>query len=461
MHYTLEELVLYLFIYSFLGWGAEVAIMAIKTGKFCNRGFLNLPLCMTYGITMDILIVFFPMVGGSWVFQVIAYVLVASVAAYLSGGISKRLLGTPLWDFESLSLFSGGKRNWMYGLVLGIVGLLVVWLIQPFVYLLGTLIPSILLKIVAAGLCALLVLDFIAVIFAMRHKKLRPSVQNLVEDVSGTKASIGKGVSHYIWRRLHKAYPELKENESDAGAQYVFAQGLCLDKLVWVFLIGALVGDLVETVFVRLVSGIWMSRSSVIYGPFSLVWGAGAVLLTVVLQKLAQKGDRYVFIGGFFLGGIYEYMCSVFTEVFLGTTFWDYSDQPFNIGGRTNLVFCLYWGVLSVVWIKWCYPYLSHWIEKIPAIIGKVFTWLVVVMFMCNIVISGMAVLRYVDRAGSPEPSNAIAVFLDYHYPDDLVEFIYPNMRIDSRLVAPLLPEDQQKALPTTAPTTSPQVAVE
>ena len=109
-----------------------------------------------------------------------------------------------------------------------------------------------------------------------------------------------------------------------------------------------------------------MSRSSVIYGTFSIVWGFGAGILTVVLQRLAGKEDRYIFLAGSVLGGVYEYLCSVFTEIFLGTTFWDYSDMPFNIGGRTNLLYCIFWGLLSVVWVKICYPTISGWIEKLP-----------------------------------------------------------------------------------------------
>lgn len=446
MSYSLEELVFYLFVYSFLGWGAEVVVMALRTGKFCNRGFLNLPLCPTYGITMDILIVFLPMVSDYWLFALIAYVLVVSVAVYLSGAISRRLLGTQLWNFEELSLFSGGKRNWLYGLTLGCAALLAILLIQPFVYLLGKLIPDIVLKVLAVAGSVLLALDAISVIYAMRRKQLRPAMLGFMQDVSGAKTSIGKGVYRWIWGRLQKAYPELKVEAPQMERRYTFAKGLCLDKLVWVFVICALLGDLIETVFVRFASGIWMSRSSLIYGPFSVVWGAGAVLLTVVLQKVAKKDDRYVFIAGFFLGGVYEYMCSVFTEVFLGTTFWDYSNVPFNIGGRTNLGFCLYWGILSLVWVKLCYPYISRWIEKIPPVAGKIITWLLVVLFTCDAAISIMALLRYVDRAENPEPSGALETFLDYHYPDELVEFIYPNMRIDSELVAPLLPEDASAA---------------
>ena len=109
-----------------------------------------------------------------------------------------------------------------------------------------------------------------------------------------------------------------------------------------------------------------MSRSSLIYGTFSVVWGFGAALLTVMLAGLADRPDRVIFLAGALLGGFYEYMCSVFTELVFGTVFWDYSDMPLNIGGRTNVLFMIFWGILSVVWIKILYPRLSALFEKIP-----------------------------------------------------------------------------------------------
>ena len=39
------ELIWYFFIYSFIGWCAEIAYAAVKHKKFMNRGFLNGPLC--------------------------------------------------------------------------------------------------------------------------------------------------------------------------------------------------------------------------------------------------------------------------------------------------------------------------------------------------------------------------------------------------------------------------------
>lgn len=69
-------------------------------------------------------------------------------------------------------------------------------------------------------------------------------------------------------------------------------------KLFWIFLLASLIGAVVEIVFVGLSAGEWMSRSSLLYGQFSVVWGLGAVLMTVLLHRLAGKNDRYIFFSG-------------------------------------------------------------------------------------------------------------------------------------------------------------------
>ena len=155
------------------------------------------------------------------------------------------------------------------------------------------------------------------------------------------------------------------------------------------------------------------------------------------------------------LGGVYEYLCSVFTEIFLGTTFWDYSDMPFNIGGRTNLLYCIFWGLLSVVWVKICYPTISGWIEKLPPLGAKIATWAVIVLMSCAAVISAGAMVRYVERQDSAavqessmdagtvvgtesttgtvraEKKSVIDTFFDINYPDERIEKVWPNMKVE------------------------------
>ena len=88
------------------------------------------------------------------------------------------------------------------------------------------------------------------------------------------------------------------------------------------------------------------------------------------------------------------------------------------------------WGILSVVWIKLIYPKMSYYIEKLPALQGKVITWLLVAFMICNALISAMAMVRYTQRQEGIVAENAIEVYLDSNYEDALIEKVWPNMVI-------------------------------
>ena len=228
-------------------------------------------------------------------------------------------------------------------------------------------------------------------------------------------------------RRMEKAYPLIFEAAEQITKRKVFAEGCGFYKLFWLFLIGAVLGDLVETVFCRLTAGVWMSRSSLVWGPFSIVWGLAIATATALLYKDREKPDRHLFFIGTVLGGAYEYVCSVFTELVFGTVFWDYSEIPFNLGGRINLLYCFFWGIAAVIWIKGLYPFFSGWIEKIPVLWGYILTWVLVLFMASNIVVSSMALIRYDRRSEGMQADNVIEKLLDEHFDDERMERIYPN----------------------------------
>lgn len=161
-------------------------------------------------------------------------------------------------------------------------------------------------------------------------------------------------VYRYLERRVERAYPAVqpvpeKKEKTETG---VFAEGCSFYKIVLLFIIGAFLGDITEAIFCRITAGVWMSRSSLVWGPFSIVWGLAIALATWFLYNYRDRSDGFLFAFGTFLGGAYEYICSVFTEIVFGKVFWDYSDIPFNLGGRINLLYCFFWGIAAVVWLK-------------------------------------------------------------------------------------------------------------
>lgn len=69
----------------------------------------------------------------------------------------------------------------------------------------------------------------------------------------------------------HATLPKKEKQDHSEGQKKVFADGCGFYKLFWVFVLGSFYGDIVETVFVRITAGEWMSRSSLVMGQFSLV----------------------------------------------------------------------------------------------------------------------------------------------------------------------------------------------
>lgn len=353
-----------------------------------------------------------------------------TMVEFISGNIAKSICKKKLWEYDSNTMFGVEKKGTLISIFVTLMVVLTMYLIHPVIFMVIHILPQIISIIFSVVCSVLVVIDFFTILYVIHVSNNVENIEKIKQEKQEGKKTFGKHICYIVLNRLNKAYPDIVSEEKDEERKSVFAKGICLDKFIWVFLICAFGGDIIETIFCRITGGVWMSRSSVIYGPFSLVWGIGAALLTLVLQKLAYREDRYVFVAGCILGGVYEYVCSVFTEVFFGTVFWDYSHMRFNLGGRINLLYCIFWGIVAVVWIKICYPAISRFIERIPPLGGKIVTWVIMVLMICNILISAMAMSRYVDRKAGDNGDNAIEEFIDYYYPDSLVEKIWPNMKI-------------------------------
>ncbi len=416
-------------VYSFLGWVFETTVLFIRTKKLGSRGFFSLPLCPDYGIIVSILIVLYSRVNSTdYIVKYLMALVVSGIGIYMAGSLTELLTGHTMWDYRKTSLFSGEKWPMLYGLLEALIFMTAETLIQPWLNVGLRYIPTLVKVIFCAVNCGALVIDFILIEIAVRKKRGPGEVDKFLTETAKGTSDIEQAISSRIWRRLARTYPELK-TEPNAKLPN-FAQGICPYKLIWVFLISALLGDLIETCFVRLTGGVWMSRSSLIYGPFSVVWGLGAVLLTLVLHPLTKKKSGYIFLGGFLIGGVYEYSCSVFTEVFLHTTFWDYSKMPLNIGGRTNVLYCFFWGLLGLIWLRVLYPPLSDFIEKIPTFVGTVLTWAILLALIFDSALSAAVLIRYSDRQKDPTAHNVFEALLDENYPDSVVQKRWRNMHL-------------------------------
>ncbi len=437
MVYTYYELLWFFILYSFLGWCAGVAVSAVKRKTFVNTGVLSLPLCPVYGVGAVSYSVFLAGLKSTPGFLFVAG---ASMAAFLTvetGVVLERIFHRRWWDFSEHRFGFGGFITAPLLISFGGAALLVIYVGNPLILKVLGLMPRGAGRINLLCLLALAGVDLTGSLAAVwkwrRHVK---RLAGVTENMQMVSASFGNAITRSIRRRLEKSYPNIEtrrllaaetaRKEREEGG---FARGCCFYKLACLFFLGAFLGDLVETVFCRFALGWWMSRSSVVYGPFSIVWGLGCVMLTAFLYQYRDKGLWYIFFYGTVAGGVYEYLCSVFTELAFGTVFWDYSGLPLNVGGRINLIFCFSWGIAAVIWLKVIYPVLSRWVEKIPRRVGPALTWLLIVLMAFNILISAMALGRYSARRQGAKPSNQVEELLDRRFPDGRMERLYPKAK--------------------------------
>lgn len=206
-----------------------------------------------------------------------------------------------------------------------------------------------------------------------------------------------------------------------------FAQGMTFYKLFWVFFIGCFAGVVLETIYCLIQRGHYESRVGLIYGPFNLVYGIGALCLSGALYQFRNRGRVFSFVGGFVVGSVVEYACSWFQEVCFGSTSWDYSNMPYNLNGRICLLYSIFWGILGIFWIKDIYPRMAKWILKIPNKVGKPLTWVLLVFMVFNSVMTLFISLRWTARREGIEPRNAFEAYLDEHYPDERMQKIFAN----------------------------------
>lgn len=443
MAYSFYELVWFFFLYSFAGWCGEVCAAAVARKKFINRGFVNSPFCPIYGVGAVTFAVFLPELRGNLFFLFLGGVILASLTELFTGMLLEKIFRRKWWDYAEVKFNFEGYICLQYSLLWGVFAVLLILFINPFLSSIIYLIPRLLGVILLWILSALLLIDVLGTgltILGMQKKMVQ--VSEWSEGIGQVSKLLENAITKRITRRMEKAFPLLEKRQETTvrkeKEKEVFARGCSFYKLVCLFFIGAFLGDITETIFCLVTSGRLMSRSSVVYGPFSIVWGLGCTLLTVILYRLKNKSDSYIFAAGTLLGGAYEYVCSVFTELVFGTVFWDYSGFKFNLGGRINLLYCFFWGIAAVVWMKHLYPRLSGWIEKLPVKAGTIICNVAIIFMIFNCMISSLALARYTERntAGTGQQNmevrSSLNELLDSHFPDERMERIYPNAKITS-----------------------------
>ena len=203
--------------------------------------------------------------------------------------------------------------------------------------------------------------------------------------------------------------------------------------LFWIFVVCCVLGLAIETAyhFAVVDPGHYQDRAGLLFGPFSPIYGFGAVLMTVALNRFHDKNVVLIFLVSAVIGGAFEYLTSWFMQFAFGIVAWDYSGTFLSIDGRTNGMFMAMWGVLGVVWIKLLLPWMLKIVNLIP------WNWRYAVTTVCAALMiadGGLTLLAldcWYQREAGRAPDNAIEEFCADHFDNAYMTQRFQSMSID------------------------------
>lgn len=177
--------------------------------------------------------------------------------------------------------------------------------------------------------------------------------------------------------------------------------GISIYRILAYFIIYSFLGYVIETIFGIITMGKWQSRQSFLYGPFCGIYGLGAIMFIIPLQRF--KDNKYkLFLASFIIGSVLEYTVSLIGELIFNIKWWDYSNQAFNINGRICVHFSIFWGLLGIYLISEVNPKIDRLINFINSKISvrflKILTVLIMIFFIVDIILTCYALQMFTIR---------------------------------------------------------------
>ena len=133
MNNTILYFITYLIVYSFAGWLLESTYKTIYKKKFINSGFLIGPYCPIYGFGAIIMLLILNFLKENPVLLFLASVVILSCWEYLVGLILEKVFKTKYWDYSNIKFNIHGRICLKNSIYWGILGLIFIKIVHPFV----------------------------------------------------------------------------------------------------------------------------------------------------------------------------------------------------------------------------------------------------------------------------------------------------------------------------------------
>lgn len=189
------------------------------------------------------------------------------------------------------------------------------------------------------------------------------------------------------------------------------------------FYIYAVLGWCVEVAFAAIKESRFVNRGF-LNGPICPIYGVGVVSVIFCLRRCSDNMILLYFASAILVTFI-EWLTGYVMDRIFHQKWWDYSDQPLNIGGYVCLLFSLIWGAFCVFIIRCFHPVVKGIVAHVPMIAGGIILVILSAAMAADLYVTASAILKLNRRL---EAMEKIAEDLR-ELADHMGENIYENVR--------------------------------
>lgn len=265
--------------------------------------------------------------------------------------------------------------------------------------------------------------------------EVSPEVRQAIDEIdrfeAERKLETGKGGKRpHLTRANIKELIQARITIRDA---YLDSMTLGWFQCVIIFFIASILGLVVEWLWMLATTGISQGRYGLVWGPFSPLYGFGALAMTIPMYFMRKHGWHLwqVFLISMLIGGIVEQVCGWGMYTFMGAVSWDYSYVPGHITRWVAWPFLVFWGILGVIWYAVLLPPLLFEIGEPTTQRQIVFITLLSAYLIADLCMTLACFARRTERAEGIPPSNAFEEWVDENYTDEFMANRFQNMVIE------------------------------
>lgn len=275
---------------------------------------------------------------------------------------------------------------------------------------------------------------------------LRPAVQLVILIALSATVDPTLRQERELQRRLQEmldrdAAAEGMLGRDETGEGYI---KLNYFNLFWVFFVCSVLGLILEEVWHMVVvdPGVYQDRAGMLFGPFSPIYGFGAVLMTMALNRFYKKNPLIIFLVSALIGGAFEVFVGWFMQTSFGVVSWSYSHirlfgmpDPIAVltGGRTCTPFACMWGLGGLIWIKVFLPRLLKLINMIPWKRRYSATVILTAVMLIDGVMTLQSLDYWYQRVNGTVRNIPVAQFYDKHFDNEYMENRFQSMTMSPK----------------------------